>query len=456
MAPADDTPIFILVRDRLDCLRRLVAWLEGAGATRLVLLNLDSGYPPLSSYLEQCRHPVVPLDNIGSRGIWQLDLLPELADRFFPAGRQRYVVTDPDVVPTEDCPKNLLAHLHRLMDRHPRFGKIGVGLRIDDLPDCFPERDKVVAWEKQWWAKPVRDELFDCGFAGVATTFALYRGLDATDAHGDCDSARTNLPYVARHLAWYLDPANLPDDEEWYYRHAPVRRIGVPAPGVTWSPFGRGEPEPSRGASCANAIADVQLRLGDQTFVIRVPEAEANVVDEVFTDQVHTIPRPLIHDAMTVVDVGAHVGSFALYASLAFGAAPTIHCFESRETNLDLLRENLAGRQRIRIHPFSSSDGASQGSAESARAAGSAFDESGLSDIDVLKIDIGGDEPALLDALGARLARVRCVLIAYHSARDRRSIDAALAEFDLFDCRRCSVRTGLLKYLRRDLAERHF
>ncbi len=228
----EDTPIYIPVRDRLGCLRELVEWLEAAGAQRIVLVDMDSTYPPLLEYFAHTPHRVEHPGNIGARGLWHRGLLAhDLVD-----AEQRFVVSDPDVIPDASCPCDLLAHLHELMDQFPSFAKIGLALRIDDLPVDDPALRKVVDWEKRWWSQPVGDFLFDCGFGGVATTFALYRGLAYTDNDGDGPSARTNLPYVARHVSWYLDAANLPEDEKWYYDHAPQRRWRQKEPGVTWRP----------------------------------------------------------------------------------------------------------------------------------------------------------------------------------------------------------------------------
>ena len=54
-------------------------------------------------------------------------------------------------------------------------------------------------------------------FGGVDTTFALYRNYRHYNVH---ISARTTGKYMARHLPWYYDYQNLPEDERYYAEHA--------------------------------------------------------------------------------------------------------------------------------------------------------------------------------------------------------------------------------------------
>src|SRR5437879_5702154 len=97
-----ETPIFVNVRDRVTCLRQLVDWLERAGHERIVLVDNASSFPPLLDYLEDTPHQVVRLGaNLGSRALWAANLVPD----------EWFVYTDPDVVPTDDCPSDLVAHL---------------------------------------------------------------------------------------------------------------------------------------------------------------------------------------------------------------------------------------------------------------------------------------------------------------------------------------------------------
>ena len=120
------TPVFINVRDRVTDLRALVEWLERAGHERIHLIDNASTWPPLLDYLSRSPHAVIELDrNLGSRALWHAGLVPD----------EPYVLTDPDIVPTEDCPLDLVEHLQGLLVRYPQFSKAGVGLYLDDVGD---------------------------------------------------------------------------------------------------------------------------------------------------------------------------------------------------------------------------------------------------------------------------------------------------------------------------------
>lgn len=202
------TPVIIIVRDRVEPLRLLVDWLERAGAQHLVLLDNASTYPPLVEYLAASPHDVRLLGkNLGHRSPWLSGVAQELG------WHRHYVVTDPDVVPDEGCPHDVLAHLHDVLSRYPTLTKAGLGLRIDDLPAQYIHRADVVAWEAQFWRNQMEPGLFA---ADLDTTFALHRAR--TPGIGGV-AARTGWPYVARHLPWYSDSANPTEEGRYYRRH---------------------------------------------------------------------------------------------------------------------------------------------------------------------------------------------------------------------------------------------
>lgn len=201
--------MIITVRDRLSPLEQLVGWLEQLDNARIILLDNDSAYPPLLRYLGASRHEVIRLGrNLGPRSAW----LSGVAQRV--GMTQPYVVTDPDVVPVEECPLDVLSHLSTVLDRYPDVGRVGVGLRIDDLPPVNPRTEDIVSWESQFWEDEIEPGVYR---ADVDTTFALYRAGRSVKGTG---ALRMGMPYVARHLAWYEDPAEPSEEERFYQERA--------------------------------------------------------------------------------------------------------------------------------------------------------------------------------------------------------------------------------------------
>jgi hypothetical protein len=129
-------------------------------------------------------------------------------------GSPWYVVTDSDLS-LANCPKDVLDVLIEGFSVMPQAVKVGLSLEIDDLPE--PMRARVRGWELQFWSDPVNDRFIR---ALVDTTFALYPiHQNHADSMLTGPALRTNRPYTARHLPWYLDGANLPEEEAFYYAH---------------------------------------------------------------------------------------------------------------------------------------------------------------------------------------------------------------------------------------------
>jgi len=202
-------PILVNCRDRLGSLLELLAFLERAGHTRIHLVDNASTYPPLLEYFESTPFDVVRLDrNVGHTAMWDANLFDELGVD------GRFVLTDPDIVPVEDCPIDAVEYFGEILDSYPDRAKVGFGLKIDDLPDAYRFKRQAISWESQFWQRPIAPRLYD---AEIDTTFALYR---TPGAYRRDHALRTGHPYLARHTTWYLDDTALPEDELYYRQHA--------------------------------------------------------------------------------------------------------------------------------------------------------------------------------------------------------------------------------------------
>jgi SAM-dependent methyltransferase len=225
-------PVIINSFNRLGSLRRLVAWLLRAGQEKIVIIDNASRYQPLLDYLtslEAARQAtIVRLDgNYGQKALWERGLLSQLGIE------TEYVYTDPDVVPCDFCPTDAIRFLQAVLASEPRIARVGLGLRLDDLPDTYRHKREAIDWERHFWLKPAARGLF---FANVDTTFALYRPRRGFDF--ELPALRTGWPYLAAHEGWYLDSGRPSDEDLVYSREA--------SPKVTcWSagelPSGLGE-----------------------------------------------------------------------------------------------------------------------------------------------------------------------------------------------------------------------
>ena len=207
-----DIPIFINSFNRLGCLKKIVNWLLDAGYRCIYILDNDSSYEPLLQYYEAlktkggCVKVIMLEKNMGHTALWDSGILEKLNID------SPYVYTDSDVVPSEECPKDVLLHLLNVLEKYSFLKKVGLGLVTNDI--TFFDKEKIRAQEKNFYRHKMEDGVY---FGAVDTTFALYRNYRHYNIYV---SARTTGKYMARHLPWYYDYNNLPDDEQYYVEYA--------------------------------------------------------------------------------------------------------------------------------------------------------------------------------------------------------------------------------------------
>jgi hypothetical protein len=200
-----DVPVIINNRNRYSMLHKLVQWLEAAGTQDIVIIDNASTYEPLLDYYRRSPHSIVRLkENVGYLSFWEMGLDERFRD-------QHFIFTDPDVLPVDECPEDYLELFLEGLKEHPDIGKVGLSLKIDDLPDSYAMKAQVIQHEKEHW-KAARDKRFLV--APIDTTFALYR--PNTRGGYWVPALRTAPPYTARHLPWYVNSSTL-DEEEIYY-----------------------------------------------------------------------------------------------------------------------------------------------------------------------------------------------------------------------------------------------
>jgi len=228
-----------------------------------------------------------------------------------------------------------------------------------------------------------------------------------------------------------------------------------------------------------SALRTVEIRDGAERYPVRIPSGESGTVAQLFErGEYGGVPLARLNSPPVIWDAGANVGTFALYAKLRYGRNAIVHCFEPYPSTVELLRGNLAPFPDVRVHPFGL--GRRDGTPDllvharwavsnslrddlvpepagrvpvRIRDAGAVWDELGLGEVDILKLDTEGAEVDILEGLGPRLARVRVVLAEFHTEADRRRIDAGLPGHELFGMAFHAVGLGIVKYIRADLSE---
>ena len=204
-------PIVINNFNRLEMLKRLIAGFISRGYHNIYIIDNASTYPPLLEWYMSCPYTVYRLNrNIGHLSIWETGLYKQFTHSYF-------AYTDSDLEICPECPDDFMEKFVAILRRHPSALKAGFSIRIDDIPDCFSHKKEVQEWESQFWLKLDDPDAFK---APIDTTFAVYKPffkgeiIDFNHTY-----FRAAPPYSVRHLPWYLDSANLSEEEQYYLEH---------------------------------------------------------------------------------------------------------------------------------------------------------------------------------------------------------------------------------------------
>lgn len=204
-------PVHIPNRNMLTPLKAMVERIAKCEAVgRITIVDCASTYPPLLEWYDSVRKDVTILfeRNRGTAGAF--DVLRPDSDF--------YVVSDSDL-DLNDVPLDWLVKLREKLKRYPiapdegYLDKTALSLRLDDLPEGCPLTEMVRAEQGRMWTESHVDDLGTWYTACTDTTAACYNAV-----HGWCGykSLRLGPPYAARHIPWYYDLTNIPEEFRYY------------------------------------------------------------------------------------------------------------------------------------------------------------------------------------------------------------------------------------------------
>ena len=229
-------PIFIITCDRLTMLQESIQSYRDHIATpfEIVILDQGSSYPPMVEYLRELEGQGVkvyrwatPNTGIGRNKKrnekFVAQCIQDYTKRNFCG---HYVVTDPDIA-LDPADGNILEVYRRLLGKITTIPVVGPMLRINDIPDYYPEKDVLLSGKKgcHHGFHKKKAQTIDYGDgpikfikAPIDTTFGMYR--NNRPWHRLQSGIRTLAPYTAHHLDWYVDPDNITPDQAYYMEHA--------------------------------------------------------------------------------------------------------------------------------------------------------------------------------------------------------------------------------------------
>jgi hypothetical protein len=211
-------PIIIINFNQLFYLKQLISFLEQKKTKNIIIIDNNSSYLPLLNYYNEINKKVTIHrlnENLGHLVLWKKrELFKKYTKGFF-------VLTDADIVPNSNLKEDYLNGLLKMLLKHKTKSKVGLALKIDDIPNTFILKENVINWETKFWISEIEKNVFD---AEIDTTFALY--WPKTDRlinylyPSFFNALRVGGEYIATHGGWYIDHNNLTEEQKFYFKTA--------------------------------------------------------------------------------------------------------------------------------------------------------------------------------------------------------------------------------------------
>ena len=209
-------PIIIINFNQLNYPKQLIKLLLNHGYKNIVIIDNNSTYPPLLNYYDSLKfnkrikiHRLT--QNYGHRVFWKNKKIFKTYAKGF------YIITDADIVPVKECPANFVQKLLKDLILNFRYTKVGLSLKINDIPDDNRNKSKIIKWEKKFWLNKISQNLYD---AQVDTTFAIYKPNYHPNKGGFYNGLRKDYPFQGIHGGWYVNSEDLKDEQKFYYNTA--------------------------------------------------------------------------------------------------------------------------------------------------------------------------------------------------------------------------------------------
>ena len=90
--------------------------------------------------------------NVGHLSLWETGIFKQFKDSY-------YAYTDSDLEILPNCPDDFIEKFILLLQKYPKALKAGFSICIDDLPDHYKLKEKVIEWEKRFWKEEIEPNI---------------------------------------------------------------------------------------------------------------------------------------------------------------------------------------------------------------------------------------------------------------------------------------------------------
>jgi hypothetical protein len=209
-------PVIIVNFNQLETLKELVSFLIERKFVNIYIIDNHSTYKPLLDYYEKMNQKlnvILLQKNDGHLVLFKNE------DLYSKLCKSLYILTDPDIIPNKNLPKNFMHILIKNLLKYDEWvTKVGFALDITNIPSYYPAKEKVLKWERRFWENEVEKDMY---LNTLDTTFALYKpSFFCNLKKNDHFSAlRIAGDFTCDHLGWHIDYSNLTDEQKYYREH---------------------------------------------------------------------------------------------------------------------------------------------------------------------------------------------------------------------------------------------
>ena len=201
-------PFYIVCFNRIEGLRFALEFVNSSSVPlEPIILDMGSTWEPFIEFRDTLSITVIKFPiGIGPRDLWTNGEICKL-------GSGEFLLSDGDIDFT-GLPSNTVQKLKDVSKKYPWFPKVGLALRISDLPEDL-EGLRVLSWEADHWKIEFSKEIF---LNGIDTTIAYYPRRDLIFHYRP--SLRVAGEFTARHYPWYEREGSLSDEAKFYHKIA--------------------------------------------------------------------------------------------------------------------------------------------------------------------------------------------------------------------------------------------
>jgi hypothetical protein len=197
-------PIILTNLNRLSTCKKMVEDLFKLNPNAVIhIIDNASTYPPLLEWYDQIKKDVNIIKNPTNLGPWSFFY----SNHYQNINSDWYIYSDADLELNPEMPYNWQEIMKEYILKYDR--KSSLALRIDDIPDHYPFKDKIKDHQSVCWYPTDEADVYK---AITDMTFTM----DRKDKGYRYESMRLAGKFLTKHVPWYIDFDNIEDEEKYY------------------------------------------------------------------------------------------------------------------------------------------------------------------------------------------------------------------------------------------------